>query len=364
MRHGFIQFLIAISLYASGLCAHSALLSAGHIDTDEDILFYPTFGRLDDGGTTWTVELHACVFEPEANSPWRKAIVHELAEATGVDQLGTTQTLAFDRRLRLFLVDHERNQRIRLALAGCELAMNPTAANGHAYLHTKIPADRTSATRPIWITYHAILPHRQTRVIEGRIQLIPPTGVSVISDIDDTIKETGVLDRKRMIANTFWEPPTPVAEMAQLYGALADSGAAFHYVSGSPWQLYEPLSEFISAQGFPAGSMHLRDFRLKDGSVIAFLRNDISAYKKERIERILNLFPRRMFILVGDSGEKDPEIYGEIERKYPDRIKLILIRKIEGSDVSKGRFDRALNGVSKEKILIFSDPTECSRISP
>lgn len=358
-----IHLLIVIGLFAFNSPARAALLPAGHISPDEDILFYPTFGWLNDSGTTWTVELHACVFEPETNSLLRKALIHEVAETTGVDHLSTSQTLTFNHRLRLFLVDHERNQRVRINLAGRELMMDRTTSNGHAYLRTQIPAAQTSATHPTWITYNAILPHRQTRVFEGRIQIIPPTGVSVISDIDDTIKETGVLDRNRMLANTFYEPEKPIPGMAQLYRALADSGAAFHYVSGSPWQLYEPLNEFITSQGFPAASMHLRNFRLKDGSIIAFLRNDISAYKKQQIERILSLFPRRKFILIGDSGEKDPEIYGDIARKYPDRILAIFIRKVDGSNLSKDRFDRALIGIAKEKFLLFSNPAECSKLT-
>lgn len=362
MRHR--NILLALAFFMAPWMAHAGLFGPGQIDPDEDVLFYPTFGWLNDSGTTWTVELHACVFEPEANSLWRKALIHEIAEATGVDDLTTAQTQTFNRRLRLFLVDHKRNQRIRLSLAGRELALEPSAANGHAYLAAHIPAaEQTGTTGPTWIVCRAILPRGQARAFEGNVQLIAPTGLSVISDIDDTIKETGVLDRKRMLANTFWQPQAPVGGMAQLYRGLAGRGAAFHYVSGSPWQLYEPLRDFIAAQGFPAGSFHLRHFRLKDGSVIKFLRNDISAFKTEEIERILGRFPRRQFILIGDSGERDPEIYADIARKYPDRIAAIFIRKVKGSDLSQERFDRAANGLPKDKLIVFSDPAQCLRMT-
>ncbi|MCE5230248.1 DUF2183 domain-containing protein [bacterium] len=341
--------------------ARAGLLPAGHIHRDEEILFYPTFGWLDDTRTTWTVEVHACVFEPEPDSKWRKAFVHEVAATTGLDKLTTTESLTLDKRLRLFLVDHERNQRIRLNLAGREMAMGKTGRNGHAMLLAQFAAAdvKDNADCLKWITAKAILPHGQTRNFEARIQLIPPTGISVISDIDDTIKHTEVLNRKRMLANTFWLPAQPVAGMADLYRSLGKSGAAFHYISGSPWQLYEPLGEFIATHGFPAGSMRFRDFRVTDHNLIELLAGDVSSYKTKQIEEVLKRFPRRTFILVGDSGEKDPEIYGAIARKHPRQIGFIFIRKVEGSNLSDARFQRAMRGIANDRVVLFRDPAEC-----
>ena len=93
-----------------------------------------------------------------------------------------------------------------------------------------------------------------TRRFTGRVQLVEPQGRSVISDIDDTIKITGVGDPQAMLANTFLRPLRPVPGMATLYRQWADRGAVFHYVSASPWQLYAPLADFLAAEQFPAGT--------------------------------------------------------------------------------------------------------------
>ena len=65
------------------------------------------------------------------------------------------------------------------------------------------------------------------------------------------------------------------------------------------------------------------------------------------ISSIINRYPGHKFILIGDSGECDPEIYGEIYRKFPGKIDRIMVRKVTGSDFADGRMAEALNGVPK-----------------
>src|SRR5690606_35234726 len=123
-----------------------------------------------------------------------------------------------------------------------------------------------------------------------------------------------VLDKNKLLTNTFGRPFQAVDGMAHFYKELEKKAGAFvHYVSGSPWQLGPPLAEFLDKGGFPHGTLHLREFRLKDSSVQKFF-GDPLAYKRETITEIFKDFPERKFVLVGDSGERDPEVYGEIYR--------------------------------------------------
>ena len=64
----------------------------------------------------------------------------------------------------------------------------------------------------------------------------------------------------------------------------------------------------------------------------------------------------RLLVLVGDSGEKDPEIYGFIARKYPKRVHRIFIRAVKGESARNERFLKAFEGVPQEKWSIFTDP--------
>src|SRR6185295_2069331 len=98
----------------------------------------------------------------------------------------------------------------------------------------------------------------------GQAYLLPPTGESVISDIDDTLKHSQVACKKTLLANTFLRPYETIPGMAGVFRDWWAEGAAFHYVSSSPWQLYEHLAAHLADEGFPTGSFHLRHFRLRD----------------------------------------------------------------------------------------------------
>ena len=175
----------------------------------------------------------------------------------------------------------------------------------------------------------------------GRIQLIEPSGSSLISDIDDTIKITEIPAGLKIVTrNTFFRDFVAVPQMSQRYHQLGVT--AFHYVSGSPWQLYRPLGVFLIAGGggFPEGSFHLKtvDHALRSNHTWQELAelaaegfdSKTATYnqKVKQIREIIGHFPGRRFILFGDSGEKDPEVYREIRAEFGDRIKSVHIRDV------------------------------------
>ena len=128
----------------------------------------------------------------------------------------------------------------------------------------------------------------------------------------------------------------------------------FHYVSASPWQLAEPLLEMMSAHRFPRGSLHLRDFRLADVGSLNKLANANS--KKAAIARLLSEFPKRRFLLFGDSGEQDPELYGEFARKHPQQVLGIFIHNVSKKKPDAKRFREAFRGLKGMRWRVFSDP--------
>ncbi|KAF9422890.1 hypothetical protein BGZ94_008469 [Podila epigama] len=160
----------------------------------------------------------------------------------------------------------------------------------------------------------------------GLVNLIEPEGISIISDIDDTIKETNVTAGARTILrNTFLKEMREVEGMSQTYRQWWNRGAAIHYVSNSPWQLIPSLLDFFHTHMFPPGSAHLR---LHDGVLKTYFITPPGENKRRCIREILTDFPGRKFILVGDSGEIDMEIYTEMAVAFPDQIFKIFIRDI------------------------------------
>jgi phosphatidate phosphatase APP1 len=146
----------------------------------------------------------------------------------------------------------------------------------------------------------------------------------VISDIDDTIVSSHVANKLKMlltVALTNSRTRTPVPGVAPFYRALHAGVNPVFYVSKSPWNLYAPLLEYLEVQGLPLGPLLLRDFGLRPEK----------AHKRKSIESILATYPTLQFILIGDSVEQDPEIYREVERRYPGRIRAIYIRAVARS---------------------------------
>lgn len=167
------------------------------------------------------------------------------------------------------------------------------------------------------------------------IQITEPTGVSVISDIDDTIKHSAIgSGAKEIFKNVFVREfaDLSVKGVKEWYANLASMGCFFHYVSNSPWQLYPLLTSFFSAAGLPPGSFHLKQY----SGMLQGIFEPVAERKKGTLERILRDFPDRRFILVGDSGEADLEVYTDMVLEHPGRIIGVFIRDV--TTVMKQKF--------------------------
>lgn len=182
--------------------------------------------------------------------------------------------------------------------------------------------------------------------------LIPGAAASfgIISDIDDTILKTYVTSwlKWRMIYLTILKNAfsrQAFADVSSFYQALRRGPAGtdynpFFYVSNSPWNLYDLLEEFLDLNQLPRGPIMLRDFGLPYENRPA----DYRGHKHEQILRIMELYPDLPFVLIGDSGEKDADIYRSIAEEHPGRIKAIYIRDVKSKDRTK-RVQAVLDGI-------------------
>jgi phosphatidate phosphatase APP1 len=143
--------------------------------------------------------------------------------------------------------------------------------------------------------------------------------------------------------------------MNALYRQWQAQGAVFHYVSGSPWPLALPLETFLKTYSFPDGTLHLRHFRLKSRSALG-LTQPPDIHKISTIENLLRDASRRSFYLVGDSGERDPEIYVELARKFPNQVRHIYIRDIAERPMTPERTSLVFQRVPRARWTVFRDP--------
>ncbi|TRX88158.1 hypothetical protein FHL15_010956 [Xylaria flabelliformis] len=171
------------------------------------------------------------------------------------------------------------------------------------------------------------------------VQVIEPHGISLISDIDDTIKRSNIaLGAKEIFRNTFVRElkDLTISGVKEWYNGLHEMGVRIHYCSNSPWQLYPVLATYFKLAGLPPGSLHLKRY----SGMLQGIFEPVAERKKGTLEKIMNDFPDRKFLLVGDSGEADLEVYTELAIANPGRIKGIFIRDVTTPE-RPGYFDAA-----------------------
>jgi len=152
--------------------------------------------------------------------------------------------------------------------------------------------------------------------------------LGIISDIDDTVLQTHVTRKLKMIWVTLSGSAftrMPFEGTSELYRALAHgaSGQAQNpvfYVSKSPWNLYDFLSDFLDHHGLPRGPLLLRGIGLREAPPVD--------HKSAAVRELLEMYSELPFVLIGDSGERDPEIYLEAAARHPGRIVAIYIRDL------------------------------------
>jgi phosphatidate phosphatase APP1 len=319
------------------------------IKSDEEVMFFTTAAHRQ--GQRWIVPVHGWIFEPEEHSVWRGGLLAGLRASLHIGARDPGRA-RFERRARWFLVDNERGKTLTVRAAGHETRMSSSKPNGHFRGELKVSG---------WPSARALEIRAKTRrgdrrAFKGRALLVPPKGLSVISDIDDTIKITDVLDHRRTLERTFLEEFEAVDGMAKLYETWQRRGAVFHYVSASPWHLYRPLTSFMKRAGFPEGTVHLRNFRLKDSSRWNLFESS-APHKLGTIRDLMRRFPKRRFFLVGDTSEGDPEIYARIAREHPAQVEAIYLRTPKASRWSAKRHRKAFAGV-RARVLVFASPSE------
>lgn len=159
----------------------------------------------------------------------------------------------------------------------------------------------------------------------------------VISDIDDTILLTGLTEGLTMVARTLLrnvEQRSAIPGMSALYRGLARGvpgrtgkprpEPAFFYVSTGSWSFYSMLEQFVELRSFPAGPMFLTDW----GPTERYLRRSGAEHKRAAVRRLFEAYPGMRFVLIGDSGQRDPLIYEEMAREFPGRVLLAMIRQV------------------------------------
>lgn len=207
-----------------------------------------------------------------------------------------------------------------------KVAHEKVMTDGYGYFHTTIEVNY----KPSVIFASSMV--TETVFAAQNVMIVPSNGLGVISDIDDTVKLTGVVGDKRLLLRNLllqdfeaWKIPSIVKWYMDL---SKKRDISFFYVSNSPWQLFPSISEYFNLVGLPKGSIHLKRYL---GSMISSLLEPSLSRKKTMLHKILRDFPDKKFVCIGDSGEYDLEAYVDLAISYPNRVLSIYIRYVENS---------------------------------
>lgn len=152
--------------------------------------------------------------------------------------------------------------------------------------------------------------------------------LGIISDVDDTILHTGATRFLTMAKLTFLKNArtrSPLPGVAALYQALQNCVNPIFYVSSSPWNLFDLLVDFLRLNQIPLGPLLLRDLGIDANKFI----KDGHEHKLEKVRRILAAYRDLPFVLIGDSGQEDAQLYATAAEEYRDRIRAIFIRDVD-----------------------------------
>jgi phosphatidate phosphatase APP1 len=160
----------------------------------------------------------------------------------------------------------------------------------------------------------------------------------VVSDIDDTLMHSFIAQNMRKFSTLMFtklEKRKAVEDMQFLLRNLVRSGSCPVYLSNSEQNLYPLIFRFLAHNNFPAGPIFLKQLRSM-WDVIRNIKLPLkNQHKIQTLEELLAFFPNKSFILIGDNTQSDLQIYIDIAKKYKDRVKFIIIRRVLANDDEK-----------------------------
>ncbi|MCQ8184021.1 App1 family protein [Parvularcula maris] len=259
--------------------------------------------------------------------------------------------------LRLYESDELPGEKVDIKLMG---ETHHLESDGEGYFTLDIAIDRPLPERSEWEKAEISTPALGAATVIAEI-LAPgrEVGLAVISDIDDTVLETGVsnfLANWKRILMEMPEERVVVEGAPELYTMLTgEEGqrAPIFYVSSSPWNLFGYLARFMQKKQLPQGPMFLKDYGVDDAKFIASAHTE---HKIEAVRHILEMYPNMRFLCIGDDGEKDVDVYAEASKEHPERVVGVFIRDVHGTGRS-ARHDEALQELQGRGIEVYFGQT-------
>ncbi|KAL8955107.1 MAG: hypothetical protein Q9183_006787, partial [Haloplaca sp. 2 TL-2023] len=183
--------------------------------------------------------------------------------------------------------------------------------------------------------------------------LVPTTGLTIISDIDDILRVTKIYQPKEGLLNTFARPFVQWKNMPDIYANWSRSipDTHFHYLTTTPEQVTRNYMDFIY-KTYPGGSFDTRPLNFSDVSATLSIR-------KYLLDRIFETYPERKFVLVADTTNSDVmKAYPQMTKDFPGQVQCIFLRNTSATD-DGNRFPydtSGFEGLDRSSYMFFTVP--------
>lgn len=202
------------------------------------------------------------------------------------------------------------------------------------YFRFSVPLDKPLAAG--WHKMHVEL-HHADKVVRKSVEVLSPNNgpLAFVSDIDDTFlvsythnvfKKIYVLLWKNVNDRQYFEDVTHHYRLLSRSGENKGETNAFFYVSSSEWNLYSMIERFTAIHKLPKAVMKLKDIKT---SLLDFLMTGRGNHdhKFTKVKDLVEFYPDKQFVLLGDDSQADPSIYERICKYFPRNIKAVYIRQ-------------------------------------
>ena len=285
----------------------------------------------------------------------RARVLHGAVPSDAVE--GEHAWHAVRRTVARFLTDEVPGVPVRVRVADHQVE---TTSDAEGYVDVRLPG-LPGATGP-WVEGVVEVPAgvlgRTTPLREPVEVRVPRPGedLALVSDVDDTVLETGAQDLVTMLRQTFTGsaltrsavPGAPELYRALVAGPDGRARRPVFYVSSSPWNLHGFLVAFLRRRRLPVGPLLLRDLLGDDPG------RGHSTTKTASVEEVLALHPDLRVVLLGDTGQDDPQIYADVVARHGARVAAVYLREVR-LDPGDGRTEAALQGWPDDVPVLVAD---------
>jgi phosphatidate phosphatase APP1 len=308
--------------------------------------------------------------KPNVSNQTLNSLANVFLVGTSIDQLqASEQDQARNLTAEIFVVQ-QANQSVLMNLQPQSGSSNVTQGGSQVVLPYRT-TDEGDFDVFVPIQSNGLVPGNQTQAIQtinvyangsdvgnATAYLVPPTGMTVVSDIDDILRVTRIYLPKEGILNTFARPYTPWLNMPDVYANWSRSipNLHFHYLTTTPEQITANYMDFIY-KTYPLGSFDTRPLNFSDVDATLSIR-------KYLLIKMFESFPQRKFVLVADTSNSDVmKDYPLMATMYPEQVQCILLRNTSATDQDYFPYDTSgFKNLSQSQFMFFIQPDDLTRL--